>query len=128
MRKHRDIKLITTERKRNYLVSESNYHTTKSFTENLLAIEMRKTETLMNKPIYLGLTILHLIKTVMYEFWYDYAKPNIVKMKTFVIWIEAASLSTKKQNYFYKYIAEDIKTRFRILNKTDHCLKEKIKK
>ena len=128
MRKHRDIKLITTERKRNYLVSESNYHTTKSFTENLLAIEMRKTETLMNKPIYLGLTILHLIKTVMYEFWYDYAKPNIVKMKTFVIWIEAASLSTKKKNYFYKYIAEDIKTRFRILNKTDHCLKEKIKK
>ena len=100
MRKHRDIKLITTERKRNYLVSESNYHTTKSFTENLLAIEMRKTETLMNKPIYLGLTILHLIKTVMYEFWYDYAKPNIVKMKTFVIWIEAASLSTKKKKIF----------------------------
>ena len=42
IRKHRDIKLVTTERKRNYLVSEPNYHTTKFFTENLLAIEMKK--------------------------------------------------------------------------------------
>ena len=41
VRKYRDIKLVTTERRRNYLVSESNYHTTKSFTENLLAIEMK---------------------------------------------------------------------------------------
>ena len=42
MRKHRDIKLVTTERRRNYLVSEPNYHTKKFFTENLLAIEMKK--------------------------------------------------------------------------------------
>ena len=74
VRKHRDIKLVTTERRRNYLVSEPNYHTTKFFTENLLAIEMRKTQILMNKPVYLGLLILDLSKTVMYEFWYDYVK------------------------------------------------------
>ena len=42
VRKHRDIKLVTTERRRNYLVSEPNYHTTKFITENLLAIEMKK--------------------------------------------------------------------------------------
>ena len=42
LRKHRDIKLIITERRRNYLVSESNYHTAKFFTEDLLAIEMKK--------------------------------------------------------------------------------------
>ena len=42
VRKHGDIKLITTERRRNYLVSEPNYHTTKFSTENLLAIEMKK--------------------------------------------------------------------------------------
>ena len=42
VRKHRDIKLVTTERGRNYLVSEPNYHTTKFFTEHLLAIEMKK--------------------------------------------------------------------------------------
>ena len=43
VRKHRYIKLVTTERRRNYLVSEPNYHTAKFFTKNLLAIEMRKT-------------------------------------------------------------------------------------
>ena len=55
VRKHRDIKLVTTERRRNYLVSEPNYHTTKFFTEHMLAIEMKKTEILMNKPSCLGL-------------------------------------------------------------------------
>ena len=42
VRKHRDIKLVTTERRRKYLVSQSNYHSTKLFTEHLLAIEMKK--------------------------------------------------------------------------------------
>ena len=42
VRKHRDIKLVKTERRRNYLVSEPNYHTTKIFTEHLLAIEIKK--------------------------------------------------------------------------------------
>ena len=41
VRKHRDIKLVTTERRRNYLVSEPNYHTTKFFTEHLLELEMK---------------------------------------------------------------------------------------
>ena len=76
VRKHRDIKLVTKERKRNYLVSEPNYHTTKCFTENLLAIEMRKTQILMNNLVYLGLSILDLSKTVTYGFWYDYVKPE----------------------------------------------------
>ena len=42
MRKYKDIKLVPTEKRRNYLVSEQNYHTTKFFTDNLLAIEMKK--------------------------------------------------------------------------------------
>ena len=57
VRKHRNNKLVTTERRRNYLVSEPNYHTAKFLTENLLAIEMRKTQIIMNKPVYLGLSI-----------------------------------------------------------------------
>ena len=72
LRKHRSIKLVTTEKRRNYLILEQNYHTTKSFTKNLLAIEMRKTKILMNEPVYLGLSILDLSNTVTYEFWYDY--------------------------------------------------------
>ena len=60
--------IVTTERRRNYLVSEPNYHTTKFFTEILLTIEIRKTQILMNKPVYLGLSILDVSKTVMFEF------------------------------------------------------------
>ena len=60
IRKHRDIKLVTAERRRIYLVSEPNYHTTKFFTETLLTIEMRKTQILMNKLLYLSLSILDL--------------------------------------------------------------------
>ena len=71
VRKHRNIKLVTTERSRIYTVLEPNYHTKKFCTENLLAIEMSKTQILMNKPVYLGLSILDPSKTVMYEFWYD---------------------------------------------------------
>ena len=54
VRKHRDIKLVTTDKRRNRLVSESNYHTAKWFSEKLLTIEMKKTKVKMNKPVYLG--------------------------------------------------------------------------
>ena len=56
-RKYRDIKLVATERRKNYLVSKPNYHTTKLFTENLLAIQMRKTQILMNKLVSLDVLI-----------------------------------------------------------------------
>ena len=59
VRKHRNIKLVMTE-SRKHLVSEPNYQTTKFFAENVLAIEMIKTHLLMNKPAYLGLSILNL--------------------------------------------------------------------
>ena len=77
LRKHRGIKLVTTDGKRSKLVSESNYHTTKQFSENLLAIEMKKTKVKMNKPIYLGMSILDITKTLMYKFWYDYIKAKL---------------------------------------------------
>ena len=67
MRKDRDIKLVTTDNKRNKLVSEPNYHTIKRFSENLLSTEMKKTEVKMNKPIYLGMSILDISKTLMYK-------------------------------------------------------------
>ena len=72
VRKHWDIKIVTTERRRNYLTSGANYHTTKCFTENLSEIEMKKTQIVLNKPVYLGWSILDLSKTVMYQLWYDY--------------------------------------------------------
>ena len=62
VRKHRDITRLTTERRKNYLVSEPSNHTTRFFTENLLAIQIRKTEIIMNKFVYLGPSILELSK------------------------------------------------------------------
>ena len=76
VRMHRDIKLVTTNRERNYLISEPNYHTTKCFPENVFAIEIKKVKVKMNKPVYLGLSILEISKTLMYKFWYDYIKPK----------------------------------------------------
>ena len=74
VRKHKDIKLVTTDKQRNQLVSEPNRHTTKHFPENLSAIELKKIKLKMNKPVYLGLLILEISKTLMYEFWCDYIK------------------------------------------------------
>ena len=65
VRNHRDIKLVTTNERKNKLVSEPNYHTTMQFSENLMAIELKKTVTVMNKPIYLGQAILDISKTLM---------------------------------------------------------------
>ena len=83
--KHNNIKLATAEKKQNCLASEPYYHTTKCFTGNLLAIEMRKAQIVMNKHVHLGLSILvDLSKNVMYEFWYDYVK-SMAEMQNFVI-------------------------------------------
>ena len=76
LRKHRDVKLVTTDEKRSKLMSEPNNHTRKQFSENLLAVEMKKTKVKMNKPVYLGMSILDISKTLMYKFWYDYIKPK----------------------------------------------------
>ena len=76
VRKHRDIKLVTTEERRIKLVSEPNYHITKHFSEKLLAIEMKKTKVKMNKHVYLGMSILDISKTLMFEFWCDYLEPK----------------------------------------------------
>ena len=66
IRKHKDIKLVTTNRRRrSYLVSKTNYHTMKCFSKKLLAIEIKKIKVKMNKPIHFGLSILEISKTSM---------------------------------------------------------------
>ena len=74
--KHRDIKLVATDEKRSKLISEPNYHTTKRFSENLLATKMKKAQVKMNQPVCLGMSILDISKTLMYKVWYDYIKPK----------------------------------------------------
>ena len=60
LRKHRDTKLVTTDKKRSKLVSEPNYHTINLISEDLSIIEMKKAKVKMNKPIYLGFSILEI--------------------------------------------------------------------
>ena len=111
-RNHRDIKIVTTNRQRNRLASEPNYHTTKCISKNLLIMEMKMVEVKMNKPVYLGQEILDISKTLMCEFWYDYIKPNYgdkarscyKDTDSFVIYI--------KTEDFYKDIANDVERCF----------------
>ena len=109
--KHRDIKLVTTDKRRNQLASETNYHTTKYFSENLITIEMKKTKSKMNKPIYLGMSILDISKTLMYKFWYDYIKPKYQDSKTVLHGYDSFIIYIKTED-FYKDIANDVEKWF----------------
>ena len=112
IRNRRDIKLVTSDKRRSILVSEPNYHSSKCISKDLMIIEMRKAEVKMNKPIYLGQAILNISKTLMYEFWYGYIKPKYVDKAglcyidtdNFVIYI--------KTEDFYKDIAGDVERWF----------------
>ena len=112
VKKHRNIKLVTTERRRNYIVSEPNSHTTKFFTENLSAIEMRKTQISMNKAVYLGFSILNLSKIVIYEFLYDYLKPKYGENPKLCYMGISSFIVRAKTDDIYKDIVEDVATRF----------------
>ena len=112
VRNHRDIKSVTTEEKRSKLVSEPNYHTTKHFSENLLAIEMKQTKVIMNRPVYLGMSILDIIKTRMYEFWYGYIKPKYGdKAKLCYMDIDSFIIHIITED-FYEDIANDVERCF----------------
>ena len=74
IRKHRNIKLVTTEEKFKKLVMKPNFKSSVLFGENLMGFEMGKVKVGMNKPVYLGQAILDLSKLVMYEFHYDYMR------------------------------------------------------
>ena len=112
LRKHRDIKLVTTNKKREKILSEPNYHTTKWFSENLIAIEMNKTKVRMNKPIYLGFSILDLSKIIIYEFWYDYIKLKYgTKAKLCYMDTDSFFIHIETED-FYKDIACDVENRF----------------
>ena len=99
--KNRDIKLAMTERRRKYFAPEPNYYTKTFFTKNLLAIEIKKIEILLNKSVSLGLSILELSKILMYEFSYDYVKPKYGK--------KAQKLCYMDTDSFLVYIKTDDK-------------------
>ena len=112
IRKHREIKLVTTDKKRSKLVSEPNYHTINLISEDLSIIEVKKTKVKMNKPIYLGLPILEISKILMYEFWYDYMKPKYNDNVRLCYMDTDSFIMNIKKNDFYKDISDDADNRF----------------
>ena len=108
VRKNRDIKLVTTKIRRNYLVSEPNY----VLKENFLAIEMRKTQILTNKSVHLGLSISDLSKNIMYEFWYDYLKWKYDDNAKLCYMDTDSFIAHVKTKDIYEDITEDLATRF----------------
>ena len=112
IRKHRDIKLVTTDKKSSKLVSEPNYHTINLISEDLSIIEMKKTKLKMNKPIYSGLSILEISKILMYEFWYDYMKPKYGNNVKLCYMDTDSSIMNIKTNDFYEDITNDVENRF----------------
>ena len=112
VRKRRDIRLVTTDKRRNQLASGPNYHTTKWFSEKLLAIEMKMTKVKVNKPVYLGLSILEISKTLMYEFWYNYIKPKYRDNVKLCYMDTDSFIMHIKTEDFYKDIVNDVEKRF----------------
>ena len=112
IRKHRDIKLVKTDKKRSKLVSEPNYQTINLISEDLSIIEMKKTKVKMNKPIYLGLSLLEISKTLIYEFWYGYMKPKYANNVKLCYMDTDSVIMNIKTNDFYKDISNDVENRF----------------
>ena len=109
---HRDIKIVTTDQRRIILASEPNFHSTKYISKDLLIMKMKKAEIKMNKPIYLGQTILDISKTLTYEFWYYYIKP-MYGDKAKLCYTDTDSLVIHiKTEDFYKDIANDVERLF----------------
>ena len=107
-----DIRLVTNQKAAKKLISKTNYQHRTIFCENLVAIHMKKTKLVFNKPVYLGMAILDLSKTLMYDFHYNYIKPKYAE-KAKLLFTDTDSLAYEiETSDFYKDIAPDIKTKF----------------
>ena len=107
-----DIKLITNEKEAKKLISKPNFHHRTIFTENLIAVHMKKTKVYYNKPIYLGLCVLDLSKTLMYDFHYNYIKKKYGQAAS-LLFTDTDSLAYEiKTEDFYKDINPDVERLF----------------
>ena len=107
-----DIRLISSNKVAQKLAAKPNYDHCRIFDENLIAVHMKKTKLYFNKPVYPGMSILDLNKSLMYDFHYNYIK-TIYGDKANLLFIETDSLAYEiKTKYFYKDINSDIEKQF----------------
>ena len=117
VRSEKDIKLVTTDVQRNKLVSQPNFYSSKYFSKNLLAVEIRKIKVNMNKPVYLGMPILDVSKIPMYNFLYDYLKPRYKEnINLFYMDTDSFIFNVKTEDW-YKDISNDVEQRFDVFNR-----------
>ena len=112
VRNHRDIKLVCTERQRKWYASKPNYKSTNRFSEKLIAIELKKVQVKMNKPIYLGQSILDISKLLPYEFHYDYMKPKYEEKVTLCYTDTDSLVYYINTDDVFQDISGDVKARF----------------
>ena len=112
IRKRTDIKLATTVSQVERYIYKPNYTHRTTFSDDLVAIHMAKTKLYFNKPVYLGMCILDLSKTLMYEFHYEYVKQKYGN-KAKLLFTDTDSLMYEIETEdFYKDISPDVQTMF----------------
>ena len=107
-----NVKLVNTGEQFKKLAAKPNYESRKIFNENLVSVHMKKTSLTMNKPVYLGMSILDLSKTVMFDFHYKYIKPKYGKEAKLLFTDTDSFLYEIQTEDFYKDISGDVKDRF----------------
>ena len=106
------IHLVTNEKQTSKFISKPNYQHRTIFCDNLAAIHMKKTHLVFNKPVYLGMCIVDLSKTLMYDFHYNYIKPKYGE-KAKLLFTDTHSLMYEiETDDFYKDISPDVRDKF----------------
>ena len=125
LRKRVNVTLVNSEKNAKRLTSKPNFKHCTIFSENLCAIEMRKTQIYFNKPVYLGMCILDLSKTLMYDFHYNYIKPKYderaQQSSAKLLFTDTDSLAYEIQTEdFYRDISCDVEAKFDTSNFPDN--------
>ena len=107
-----NVKLVDTGEQFKKLTAKPNYESRKIFNENLVSVHMKKTSLTMNKPVYLGMSILDLSKSLMFDFHYKYIKPKYGKQAKLLFTDTDSFLYEIQTEDFYKDISGDVKDRF----------------
>ena len=107
-----DIRLVNNEGQAKKLAAKPNFKHCTIFDENLVAIHMKKIKLIFNKPVYLGMCILDLSRTLMYNFHYEYIKPKF-QSSAKLLFTDTDSFAYEIETQdFYKDISEDVKKLF----------------
>ena len=112
IRNRKDVKLVNSVEKLRKLIAMPNYVNRKIFSENLVSVHTKKTNLTMNKPVYLGMCILDLSKTIMYDFHYNYIKPKYGDKAKLLFTDTDSLMYLIETEDFFKDISGDVKDRF----------------